>query len=77
MNHLRQFCAAVVLTFGLTIFAFAGDIHTGTASMPAEPTVVATDGSTDKGTSSSQDDYYVESLTDVALSILQSLLPLF
>lgn len=72
MKTLRHLCAALALTFVLALPAFAGQMDAGITAPPPPPqgnmsTTVAgnmTTGDTDTA-------------TDVALSLLQSLLSLF
>ena len=72
MKTLRQLCAALVLTLALTLSAFAGDMPTGiTAEPPPPESQVTTTGDMSTGVTAT------DSVTAVALSLLQSLPPLF
>lgn len=78
MNHLRQLCAAVVLTFALVLPAFAGDIQIGKDAPPPPSTttqghisIPLTEGHIEIGVAST------DPATEVTLSLLQSLLSLF
>jgi hypothetical protein len=83
MKHLRQLCAVAVLTFALTLSAFAGDIHTG--DIPPPPPIdpsksimgdMAT-GITAVDGRSSTEATFADPVTDFTLNILQSVLSLF
>jgi hypothetical protein len=68
MKHLRQICAAVVLTCLLTAPSLAGDMD-----FPiAPPQLLQTSATGNMGTSTTAD-----SVTKIMIEILQSLLPLF
>lgn len=88
MRHLRTLCAAVVLTLALTPPALAGNIHTGVASPPPP----ATQGNISTGSPSTQGTIHTgvtnqesaedgatasDSVTEIALTLLQSVLSLF
>lgn len=82
MKPLRRLCVALVLTLVLALSAFAGDIQTGITTTPPPPESQATTtGEISTGvtgdmstTAAGQMDTGV---TDVALSLLQSVLSLF
>ena len=80
MKNLRTLGAALLLSLILALPAFAGHIHTSIQDPEPSPTPTATTSETDAndvaghihtGVSST------DSLTEVALSLLQSVLPLF
>jgi hypothetical protein len=80
MKHVRQLCAAIALTFALSLTILAGDMSCGITSTPPPPeqSQTATCGdmscggaSTDEATSSEP------TITEIALGILQSVLALF
>lgn len=75
MLNLRTLYTAVVLAFVLTTSVFAGDMHTGITDPPQAPqsiisTGVVNESAEDEATAS-------DSVTDTALSLLQSVLSLF
>jgi hypothetical protein len=65
MKNLRTFGAACVLALTMTVPAFAGHIHTPLEPPPTEECAGETCPATD------------DSLTEAALSLLQSVLALF
>ena len=74
MKNLRQICATLTLTFIFTLPAFAdGFITTGKTEQPPPAPTVAADGfiSTDKAAQSA------DTVTEIALSLLQSVIALF
>lgn len=89
MKNLRQLCAAVALTLALAAPAAAGNISTGVASPPPPP---ATQGNISTGSPSTQGTIHTgvtnqesaedgatasDSVTEIALTLLQSVLSLF
>lgn len=72
MKTLRRFCTMFVLTLVLTLSAFAGDISTTVVSEPPPP-----DSQTAATGEMSTSVTATDSVTAVALSLLQSLPPLF
>lgn len=85
MKTLRKFLAALVLTSALSIAAMAGDMGTGVTQTPPPSSVTgdmgtgsrATAESTltgDMGTGAAST---VDPITEIALSLLRSLLALF
>jgi hypothetical protein len=78
MKNIRQFCAAVALACVFTLSTFAGQMETGITEPP--PPASTTDGQMETGiagqitTGSSE---AVDPVTEIALSLLQNLLPLF
>lgn len=72
MNHLRKVCATVVLILALALPAFAGWIHIGKDEPPPPPTSPATTQSHIQIGVAPTDP-----ATEVALSLLQSVLSLF
>jgi hypothetical protein len=80
MKHLRHFCFASILSFLLTLSAFAGDINCGVVSPPPEQTSVTGNmatGTTATSESTSDENLFIDPVTGLALDILQSLLSLF
>lgn len=81
MRNLRTLCSAVVLALALTSPALAGEIHTpgepprGTIHTPA----TTPQGNIQTGVSSqgSAEDEAADTVTQIALSLLQSVLSLF
>jgi hypothetical protein len=80
MKSLRHFCAITVLTFTLTLSAFAGTIECGTVPPPpSTQTATRNDLTTgitviDEG---SAETATIDPLTEFTLSILQTMLALF
>ena len=74
MKRLRHFCAATILTFTFTLAAFAGDMQCGVTSEPPPPESEIA-GQMDTGASA--ETAVVDSVTGLALDILQGLLSLF
>lgn len=84
MKKLRQPCVAFVLIFVLTLPAFAGQMDTGFAPPPPRaPASATTEGeisTTVAGNMSatkSEEATAADSVTEIALSLLQSVLSLF
>lgn len=81
MKRLRHFCAVSILTFMLTLSAFAGDIECGVVSPPPKQTTSVMGnigcGVTALNETSSAETASVDPLTEITLNILQSLLSLF
>jgi Spy/CpxP family protein refolding chaperone len=85
MKNLRQLCASVVLTLALAAAASAGTIHTGVTSPPppAQPASMAegqtgteqTDGTIHTGKVESEPE--ADTVAEIALNLLQSVLSLF
>ncbi len=80
MKNLRQLCAALALTFMLTLSASAGEIQIGFAS-PPPTTSSATTGGIETGaastTTTSSQSADTASITETVLNLLQSVLSLF
>ena len=81
MKALRQLCIASVFTLALTIPAFAGEIQTGVAATPPPKTATA-DGEIQTGVTGqietgSSEATATDSVTEIALNLLQSVLSLF
>lgn len=77
MKNLRHFCAAVVLTLVFSLSALAdGQMHTGVAEPPPPPSA---DGQMHTGVAetSETNGEDVDSVTALAVSLVQSLLSLF
>jgi hypothetical protein len=83
MKTLRQLCVASVFVFALTIPAFAGEIQTGIAPPPSQPTQTATTegdihtGVTGQVETGSSEATATGSATVAVLNLLQSVLSLF
>lgn len=83
MHKLRQSCAAVILTAVFTLSAFAGDIGMpgATNPPPREQTYTASEirfsGATAEGDILTSDIAALDPATELMLSVLQTLLPLF
>ena len=86
MQNLRTLCAAVVLALALAAPAFAGNIHTGVASPPPPPqpasmTVGQTgseaNGTIHTGMAESESEPEADTVAEIALTLLQSVLSLF
>ena len=86
MKNLRQLCAAVVLTLALAASGSAGTIHTGKTEPPPPPVSVTegqtgteqtseTDGTIHTGLAASEPG--ADTVAEIALSLLQSMLSLF
>jgi hypothetical protein len=80
MKNLRQLCAAVVLTFVLTLSVPAGQITTGITDPPPPPASTTIDGQITTGTAEPMQtggDEGLAPVTQIALNVLQSMLSLF
>lgn len=83
MRHLRRIFLASVFTLTLTLPAFAGQIEIGYAPPPPQPVQTATtDGQIDttvtgQEETGSSEATAIDSATEVALNLLQSVLSLF
>ncbi len=81
MKSLRRLSVALVFTFALTLPAFAGEISTGIA--PPQPVKTATaDGDIQTGVTGqietgSSEATATDSVAEIALNLLQSVLSLF
>ena len=67
MKHLRHFSVVTILTFMLTLSAFAGDMECGVVASPPHQASVTGDMATG----------YVDPVTEFTLNVLQSLLSMF
>ena len=69
MNNLRRFCAGLILTLALTVSAFAGNIECGgvVGQPPPEETAA---GEMQNGVE------YTDPVTELAISLLTTILPL-
>lgn len=80
MNNVQRLCASVALTLALTVSVFAGQIDIG-KTPPPPPTSVTAAGQIDTGVASSDatpnGETTAESLTEITLNLLQSVLALF
>lgn len=83
MKHLRQSCATIVLILVLTGAASAdGIIHSGTPVSPPPPppppvTGIIHSGLTERCEELESEETAVDSATEIALSLLRSVLALF
>ena len=78
MKHLRQFCAAAVLTFALTLSTFAGDIDCGVVAPPPQTAITGNMATGITATNEeSTETSFVDPVTEFTLNILQGLLSLF
>jgi hypothetical protein len=84
MKTLRQLCIALAFTLALTLPAFAGEITTGVAPpQPSQPAQTATangeitTGITGQEETGSCEATAIDSATEIALNLLQSVLSLF
>ena len=79
MKKLRQLCVAAMFTLVLTTATFAGDIATGGFTQPSPPPASSssTSGSieTRSGVENPQD--ISDSVADLALNLLQTMLSVF
>lgn len=80
MKNLQRLCASVVLTLALAASGFAGQIDTG--KTPPPPSSATAAGQIDTGiappdTAPNGETTSVESVTEMALNLLQSVLALF
>lgn len=73
MKRLRQLCVACVFTLQLTTTAFAGDIQTpGITQPPPPPNALSATTAGDIATGGMSD-----SVADIALDLLQTMLSVF
>jgi hypothetical protein len=80
MRNLRQLCVAFVFTFALAMPAFAGDIETGIAPPTPKAATAGEIQTTVTGqteTGSVSEATAIDSATQAALNLLQSVLSLF
>ncbi len=83
MRNLRILCAAVVLALAFAAPAFAGNIHTGVASPPPPQPASMTVGQTESEangtihTGVAESEPEADTVTGIALNLLQSVLSLF
>ena len=80
MKSLRQFSITAVLTFAITISAFAGQMATGAVPPPPEPPATTTSEIVTGVTATDEtgiETAFIDPITGIALNILQSLLALF
>ena len=79
MKNLRQLCVVVILTLVLTVGTSAGQIETTFTGPPPAPSI-ATEGqieTTITGQIQTGSNEAVDPVTEMAISLLQSVLPLF
>ena len=77
MKKLRQLCVAAMFTLVLTTATFAGDIATGGFTQPSPPPPVSsstTSGSIETGSGLENPQEISDSVTDLALNLLQAML---
>jgi hypothetical protein len=87
MRNLKKLCAACVLTFILALPAFAGNMGTGDVTPPPPPpdsqSAITGDmeagvtGNMETGVTGNMGAGVTSSVTDAALSLVQSLLSVF
>ena len=83
MKNLRRLFCAVVFTLALTVPAFAGDMQTTVTSQPpAQPQTAMANGDIQTGVTGqieigSSEATATDSVTEIALNLLQSVLSLF
>lgn len=79
MKKLQRLCVAGVFTLVLTTTTFAGDIHTGGITQPPPPPASSTitQGDIETGPSVQNSQATSDSVTDIALNLLQTMLALF
>ncbi len=82
MRALRQLSVALVLTLALAITAFAGEIQTGITSPPPPPQTVTVAGEIQTGVAGQEETdsgeaTAADSVAEIALNLLQSVLSLF
>ena len=81
MKTLQQLCMAGVFTLVLTTATFAGDIATGGITQPPPPPPPASStimqGDIETGPSVQNSQATSDSVTDIALNLLQTMLALF
>jgi hypothetical protein len=78
MRKLQQFCVAGVFTLVLTTATFAGDIETGGKPQPPPPAGSSATTLGDISTPGIQNPQATsDSVTDIALNLLQTILALF
>ncbi len=82
MKTLRQLCVASVFVLALASPAFAGQIDTGIAPPPQPTQTATTDGQIEIGVTGqtetdSGEATAIDSATEIALTLLQSVLSLF
>lgn len=77
MKNLRQLCAACVLALTFSLPAFAGVMSTTVAPPPPPAeTTLAGDMSTTVATAGNEEASVIDSATEAALNVLQSVLSL-
>jgi hypothetical protein len=84
MRNLRQLCVALTVTFALALPAFAGEIQTTVAPPPSTQSAQASTtnsnietGITGQMDTGSSEATASDSVSEVALNLLQSVLSLF
>lgn len=75
MNHFKQFCMALVLTFALAFSAFAGEMDT-TVIKPSPPSQATSAGKMDTGKCGKMDTGIAFPITEIALNLLLGVLSL-
>lgn len=71
MKNIKQLCAAIVLTFAFSLPTLAGEIQMGFTPPPPPPATARAATTADEGQTDT------DSLTEIALNLLQSVLALF
>jgi len=78
MKKLQQLCMAGVFTLVLTTTTFAGDIHTGGLTQPPpDESWPTTSGGIETGTGAQNPEAISDSVADIALDLLQTMLSVF
>ena len=80
MKNLQQLCVVAVFTLVLTTTTFAGDIHTGGAPQPPPPaqSALITSGDIETpGPYVQNPQAASDSVADIALNLLQTVLAMF
>jgi hypothetical protein len=79
MRHLKELCAACVLTLVIAISAFAGNMETMIVSPPPPPPSATTQGNMEAGSAGNMETTSItatDAVTGIVLSLFQSLLAL-
>ena len=78
MKKLKQLCMANLFTLVLTTATFAGDIQTGGTPQPPPPAASSTSAPGDISTGGIQMPITInDSVADIALNLLQTMLAVF
>jgi hypothetical protein len=77
MNYLQSLLAACALTLGLTLSAFAGEMHTPIAPPPPPPATGYMDTTSTVAGEMSGPGVSADPIMEIALNLAQSVLALF